>query len=145
MSIQKISHIGIAVESLEKWIPYYRDTLGLSFLGKEFVASEKVQVAFFQIGESRLELLEPTDDSSPIAKHLQTRGEGFHHIAYEVDDITKSLSDLEQKGVSLIHKKPKRGAHQSQIAFLHPSSTGKILTELCQSQSREDLADAEKN
>lgn len=138
MGIQKISHIGIAVESLEKWIPFYRDTLGLPFLGKEYVASEKVHVAFFQIGESRLELLEPTDDTSPIAKHLQKRGEGFHHIAYEVDDIIQSLSDFYHKGVVLIHDKPKSGAHHSQIAFLHPSSTGKILTELCQSQKQED-------
>jgi methylmalonyl-CoA/ethylmalonyl-CoA epimerase len=138
MSIQKISHLGIAVESIEKWIPFYRDTLGLLFLGEEIVKSEQVKVAFFQIGESRLELLEPTDDTSPIAKHLQKRGEGFHHIAYEVDDITQSITNLEKQGVSLIHEEPKSGAHQSQIAFLHPSSTGKVLTELCQSQSKED-------
>lgn len=138
MGIQKISHIGIAVESIEKWIPFYRDTLGLPFLGEEVVIDEKVKVAFFQIGESRIELLEPIDNTSTIAIHLQKRGEGFHHIAYEVEDIECSLTNLQQHGVNLIHKEPKNGAHQSKIAFLHPSSTGKVLTELCQSQSQED-------
>lgn len=138
MGLQKISHIGIAVESLEKWIPFYRDTLGLPFLGEEVVINEKVKVAFFQIGESRIELLEAIDDTSAIAIHLQKRGEGFHHIAYEVDDIDGSLADLQQHNVSLIHKEPKNGAQQSKIAFLHPSSTGKVLTELCQSHSQED-------
>ncbi|WP_028775672.1 methylmalonyl-CoA epimerase [Shimazuella kribbensis] len=136
--MHKISHIGIAVESLEKWIPFYRDTLGFPFLGEELVESEKVRVAFFQIGESRIELLEPVDDTSAIAKHIQKRGEGFHHIAYEVENIHQSISSLQKKGVSLINEEPKEGAHQSLIAFLHPSSTGKVLTELCQSQSQED-------
>jgi methylmalonyl-CoA epimerase len=138
LSIQKISHIGIAVNSLDAWIPFYRDILGLAFLGEEVVDSEQVRVAFFQIGESRIELLEPTDDSSAIAKHIEKRGEGFHHIAYEVDHIEQDLKNLQKQEISLIHAVPKKGAHQTKIAFLHPGSTGKVLTELCESLIQED-------
>jgi methylmalonyl-CoA epimerase len=136
--VQKISHIGIAVASLDNWIPFYRDTLGLPFLGEELVESERVRVAFFQIGESRIELLEPIDDTSAIAKHIKKRGEGFHHIAYEVENIHQSISELKERGIELINEEPKHGAHQSLVAFLHPTSTGRVLTELCQSQSQED-------
>ncbi len=138
MSIQKISHIGIAVHSLDEWISFYRDVLGFPFLGIEQVESEKVNVAFFQVGESRIELLSPISPASPIAKHLEKRGEGFHHIAYEVDEIREDLDDLSQKGIKLINSTPKLGAHQTEIAFLHPASTGKILTELCQPLQKEE-------
>jgi methylmalonyl-CoA/ethylmalonyl-CoA epimerase len=145
VSIQKINHIGIAVHSLDKSIPFYRDVLGFAFLGREKVELEQVEVAFFQVGESLIELLTPTSPTSPIAKHLETRGEGFHHIAYEVDQIRDELSELSKKGVSLIHLSPKPGAHQTEIAFLHPASTGKVLTELCQTLSYGGVTDAEKN
>lgn len=138
MSIQKISHIGIAVYSLDNWISFYRDVLGFVFLGTEVVESEQVEVAFFQVGESRIELLAPTSATSTITKHLETRGEGFHHIAYEVDQLQPELNKLAEKGVSFIHATPKLGAHQTEIAFLHPTSTGKVLTELCQPLSKED-------
>lgn len=137
MELKQIDHIGIAVYSLENSIPFYRDVLGLSLLSIEEVASEQVRVAFFQIGEARLELLEPISEESAIAKYLATRGEGFHHIAYQVEEIERSLGEAQEKGIQLIHTKPKTGAHQAQIAFLHPKSTGKVLTELCQPAKKE--------
>ncbi|WP_044640343.1 methylmalonyl-CoA epimerase [Risungbinella massiliensis] len=137
MELKQIDHIGIAVHSLEESIPLYRDVLGLPLLSIEDVVSEQVRVAFFQIGEVRIELLEPLSEESAIAKHLATRGEGFHHIAYRVEKIERSLGTAQEKGIKLIHTNPKLGAHQAQIAFLHPKSTGKVLTELCQPAKKE--------
>ena len=130
--LTKVNHIGIAVNSLEASIPFYRDQLGMTFEGTEVVAEQKVKVAFLQIGESRIELLEPTADDSPIAKFLEKKGEGVHHTAYEVEDIEAALSKLKEQGVRLIDEKPRLGAHNSQIAFLHPKATGGVLTEICQ-------------
>lgn len=139
MELKQVDHIGIAVFSLDAAIPFYRDVLGLPLLSIEEVASEQVRVAFFQIGEIRLELLEPLSEASVLAKHLAIRGEGFHHIAYRVDEIEQSLQELKERGIQLIDTKPKIGANQSQIAFLHPKSTGKVLIELCQpSKQRRD-------
>jgi methylmalonyl-CoA epimerase len=138
MSLNKISHIGIAVKSIDAWKTFYQDTLGFSYLGEEIVESEQVRVAFFQIGESRIELLEPLDETSPIAVHIQKRDEGFHHLAYEVDQIEQDIKELQEKGLTFIQSTPKNGAHQSKIAFLHPASTGKVLVELCQPQSKEE-------
>ena len=130
--LTKINHIGIAVKSLETSIPFYRDQLGMSFEGTEEVTDQKVKVAFLVVGESRIELLEPTSDDSPIAKFLEKKGEGTHHIAYEVADIEAALTDLKEKGVRLIDETPRHGAHHSLIAFLHPKATGGVLTEICQ-------------
>ncbi len=130
--LKKINHIGIAVKSLETSIPFYRDQLGMVFEGTEEVPDQKVRVAFLQIGESRIELLEPTAEDSPIAKYLEKKGEGIHHMAYEVDDIEIALADLKEKGVRLIDETPRLGAHNSLIAFLHPKATGGVLTEICQ-------------
>jgi len=130
--LKKINHIGIAVKSLEASIPFYRDQLGMSFEGTEEVVEQKVKVAFFQIGESRIELLEPTTDDSPIAKFLEKKGEGVHHMAYEVDDVEIALAKMKEQGVRLIDETPRLGAHNSLIAFLHPKSTGGVLTEICQ-------------
>jgi len=130
--LKKINHIGIAVKSLEASIPFYRDQLGMSFEGTEEVVEQKVKVAFFQIGESRIELLEPTTDDSPIAKFLEKKGEGVHHMAYEVDDVGIALAEMKEQGVRLIDETPRLGAHNSLIAFLHPKSTGGVLTEICQ-------------
>lgn len=130
--LKKINHIGIAVKSLENSIPFYRDQLGMTFEGTEEVAEQKVRVAFLQIGESRIELLEPTSEDSPIAKFLEKKGEGVHHMAYEVDDVVATLADLKEKGIRLIDETPRRGAHNSLIAFLHPKATGGVLTEICQ-------------
>ena len=129
---EKINHIGIAVKNLEDSIPLYRDQLGMEFEGTEEVAEQKVKVAFLKIGESRIELLEPTADDSPIAKFLEKNGEGIHHMAYEVTDIEAALADLKEKGVRLIDEQPRHCAHGSLIAFLHPKATGGVLTEICQ-------------
>ncbi|SHJ07588.1 methylmalonyl-CoA epimerase [Malonomonas rubra DSM 5091] len=129
---EKINHIGIAVKSLDASIPFYRDGLGMTFEGTEEVAEQKVKVAFLQVGESRIELLEPTAEDSPVAKFLEKNGEGIHHMAYEVADIEAALADLKEKGVRLIDETPRRGAHNSLIAFLHPKATGGVLTEICQ-------------
>ncbi|MDQ0158559.1 methylmalonyl-CoA epimerase [Alkalibacillus salilacus] len=130
--MNKIAHIGIAVKSLDEMIPFYRDQLGLTFEGKEQVNSEQVHVAFFKIGESAIELLEPLSEESPIAKYIEKKGEGIHHIAFDVDDVQKRLNHLKSEGIPLIHEKPKTGAHDSQVAFLHPKAANGVLFELCQ-------------
>ena len=132
MKLEKINHLGVAVASLEEALPYYRDVLGMSYQGTEEVAEQKVRVAFLQIGESKIELLEPTSADSPIAKFLEKNGSGIHHIAYQVEDIAETLAGLEQKGVRLIDRIPRQGAHGAKIAFIHPKSTGGILTEICE-------------
>jgi methylmalonyl-CoA/ethylmalonyl-CoA epimerase len=128
----KINHIGIAVHSIDASLPFYRDVLGMHFEGTEVVAEQKVKVAFFAIGESRIELLEPTAPDSPVARFLEKNGEGTHHIAYEVDDLQAALAALKAQGVRLIDESPRCGAHGTRIAFLHPKATGGVLTELCQ-------------
>jgi len=133
---EKINHVGIAVKNLENAIPFYRDQLGMTFEGTEEVAEQRVRVAFLKVGESRIELLEPTSPDSPVAKFLEKNGEGIHHLAYEVADIAKSLKELEAQGVRLIDKEPRNGAHGSQIAFLHPKASGGVLTEICQCPER---------
>lgn len=128
----KINHIGIAVHNIDESLAFYRDTLGMEFEGTEVVEEQKVKVAFLSVGESRIELLEPTSDDSPVAKFLEKNGEGTHHVAYEVADIEAVLSDLKAKGVRLIDETPRNGAHGTRIAFLHPKATGGVLTEICQ-------------
>lgn len=135
--LNKINHIGIAVNDLDVMIPWYQEVLGLDFEGIQVIESEQVRVAFFRIGDSRIELLAPLTETSPIYRYLQKRGEGIHHIAFEVEDINERLKNLVEKGVSLIHDVPKQGAHQSLIAFLHPKSTSGVLMELCQPASKE--------
>lgn len=132
MSVEKIDHIGIAVDSIEKWVGYYKDVLGLEFKGSEEVAEQKVRVAFFKIGESKIELLEPTSDDSPIANFLEKRGGGIHHIAVLVDDIDAALARHHEAGARLIDNEPRIGAHNMRIAFIHPKTSGGVLMELCQ-------------
>lgn len=129
----KINHIGIAVKNIENAVPFYRDVLGMAFEGTEEVAEQKVRVAFLAVGESRIELLEPTSPDSPVAKFLEKNGEGAHHIAYEVPDLEAALAGLKEQGVRLIDEVPRCGAHGTRIAFLHPKASGGVLTELCQS------------
>jgi methylmalonyl-CoA/ethylmalonyl-CoA epimerase len=129
---KKIKHIGIAVKSIETAAPLYRDVLGMTYEGSEEVTDQKVRVAFFAVGESRIELLEPTSADSPVAKFLEKNGEGIHHIAYEVEDIAAALDRLRQENVRLVDEIPRCGAHGTRIAFLHPKATGGVLTELCQ-------------
>ncbi len=129
---KKISHIGIAVVSIEEATPFYRDVLGMEFEGTEVVAEQKVKVAFFAVGESRIELLEPTAADSPVAKFLEKNGPGVHHVAYEVADLEERLAALKAEGVRLIDEAPRTGAHNTRIAFMHPKASGGVLTELCE-------------
>jgi methylmalonyl-CoA/ethylmalonyl-CoA epimerase len=130
--IEKIAHIGIAVRDLEAQIPYYRDVLGLELLGCEVVADQQVRTAVFAVGQTMIELLEPLSETSPIARHLERRGEGVHHIAFEVRELTRALDTLRARGVTLVDQQPRPGAHGARIAFAHPRSTGSVLTEFCQ-------------
>ncbi|QED29743.1 methylmalonyl-CoA epimerase [Microvenator marinus] len=130
--LTKIDHIGIAVHSIDEKIPLYRDVLGLEFLGEEEVSSQKVRVAFFKIGESMIELLEPTADESPIAKFLAKNGEGIHHLAAGVDDIDKARARAAEGGLRLLSDKPLDGAHGKLISFVHPKDTGSVLLEFTQ-------------
>jgi methylmalonyl-CoA/ethylmalonyl-CoA epimerase len=129
---KKVNHIGIAVKSIDSHIPFYRDIMGMKFEGIEEVAEQKVKVAFFAVGESRIELLEPTSPDSPVAKFMEKNGEGIHHVAYEVEDLEAALDGLRSANVRLIDETPRCGAHGTRIAFLHPKTTGGVLTELCQ-------------
>lgn len=131
--LHKIDHIGIAVQSIDATLPFYRDTLGMTCLGMEEVAEQKVKVAMLVIGESKIELLEPTAADSPVAKSLEKNGQGIHHIAYEVADIDAAIAALLAQGARMIDESPRRGAHGTRIAFVHPKSSHGVLTELCQS------------
>jgi len=132
--IQKIDHLGIAVRSLDETIPYYENALGLKCHGREEVPSQKVRTAFFEAGDVHLELLEPTDPESPIAKFLEKSGEGIHHIAFATDDIEGQLSKASENNIRLIHEVPFEGAANKLVAFLHPKSTHGVLTEFCMSK-----------
>ena len=130
---KKVSHIGVAVKDLEKAKEVFR-TLGLEVEGEEVVEDQKVKVAFIPVGETRIELLEATSSDSPVARFIEKRGEGVHHLALGVDNVEARLEELKAKGVRLVDEKPRRGAHNTLIAFLHPKSTGGLLLELCQEE-----------
>jgi methylmalonyl-CoA/ethylmalonyl-CoA epimerase len=130
--LTKINHIGIAVKSLDESLPFYRDLLGMALVGIEEVAEQKVLVAMLQVGESKIELLEPTSGESPVAKFLEKNGPGIHHLAYEVEDIQAAIAGLMAEGARMIDEKPRDGAHGTRIAFVHPKSSNGVLTELCQ-------------
>ncbi len=129
---EKIDHIGIAVSDLEKSINFYRDKMGLEFKGTEIVDEQKVKVAFFPVGESKIELLEPTDPNGPVGKYIEKKGEGVHHLSFRVSNIEAKLEQLKEQGVTLIDETPRYGAGGAKIAFLHPKSTGGVLVELCE-------------
>jgi methylmalonyl-CoA mutase C-terminal domain/subunit len=126
----KIDHIGIAVKSLSEAVKVYEQAVGLKLTGFDEVDEQGVRVAMLDIGESRIELLEPTRPDSPVEKFMTKRGEGIHHIAVRVDNIEETLERLKKAGVRLIDETPKRGAHNSRIAFIHPASTHGVLMEL---------------
>lgn len=130
--MEKIEHIGIAVKSLKDSNEMYTKLLGTAPYKTEAVASEGVNTSFFKMGASKIELLEATQDDSPIAKFLEKRGEGVHHIAYAVDDIRSEMKRLKDEGFHLLNEEPKKGADNKWVAFLHPKSTGGVLIELCQ-------------
>lgn len=132
MNISHIEHLGIAVKSIEEQLPYYEGVLGLKCYNIEVVEDQKVKTAFFKIGQTKIELLEPTSPDSTIAKFIEKRCEGIHHIAFSIDGVANALKEMEDKGVQLIDKAPRGGAEGLNIAFLHPKSTHGVLTELCE-------------
>lgn len=130
--VKAVNHIGIAVRSIEAQREFYENTLGAVFEGYEEVASQRVRVGFFRIGDVLLELLEPSDPASTVAAFLDKRGEGLHHVAYTVEDIEARIAELKQSGLRMIDNVPRPGAHHMRIAFVHPKNTFGILTELCE-------------
>ena len=132
MKILKIDHLGIAVNSIEDGKNFWTDALGLEFEGSETVEEQKVTTAFFPVGESEVELLESTAPDGPIAKFLEKKGPGIHHIAFRVENVEEALAELKEKGIRLIDEKPRMGAGGAKIAFLHPKATNGILVELCE-------------
>ena len=126
-----IEHIGIAVRNLQESIDYYENVLGLKCYAIEEVKDQKVKTAFFQVGDTKIELLESTDPDGPIGKFVEKKGPGMHHMAFAVADTDQALKDVEEKGVRLIDKISRNGAEGLSIGFLHPKSTGGVLTELC--------------
>ncbi len=128
----KIEHLGIAVDELEKSIPLFEQLLNTPCYKTEEVASEGVNTAFFQVGENKIELLQATTPDSPIRKYIDKKGEGIHHIAFEVDNIEAEMKRLAALGFQLLHETPKKGADNKIICFLHPKSTNSVLIELCQ-------------
>ncbi|MCZ6600904.1 MAG: methylmalonyl-CoA epimerase [Acidobacteria bacterium] len=130
----RLDHIGVAVRSLEDALAPYKDGLGLIVSEIEEVPTEKVRVAFLPVGETRLELLEPTADDSTIARFLQRRGEGIHHLCFQVDDIEAVLKRLKKAGVELVDEKPRAGAGGSRVAFIHPRGMAGVLVELVEKE-----------
>ncbi len=128
----KISHLGIATKGIDEALKFWQDALGLENIHTETVADQKVRVAMLPLGETNIELLEPTAEDSPIQKFLEKRGGGIHHIAVEVADIEASLAKLKSQGMRLIDEKPRVGAENCLVAFVHPSSAGGVLMELVQ-------------
>ncbi|NLV81821.1 MAG: methylmalonyl-CoA epimerase [Synergistaceae bacterium] len=126
----QIDHIGIAVKSIEESLKFWEKTMNIKCQGIEEVIEQKVKTAFLPLGDSELELLEATSPESPVAKFIEKKGEGIHHIAIRVENLEETLSELKEKGVRLIDEKPRCGAGGAKIAFLHPKATGGILLEL---------------
>lgn len=130
--MKKLEHIGIAVKSLEDSAQIFKDILGVDSYKMEQVASENVNTLFYQVGDTKIELLEATSPESAISKFIEKRGEGIHHLAFEVDEIEEKIAELLEKGYRMIHEFPKDGADNKRIAFMHPKSSNGVLVELCQ-------------
>jgi methylmalonyl-CoA/ethylmalonyl-CoA epimerase len=136
--IRRVDHIGIAVDNLEKRLPFWAEALGLAVSAIETVESEQVKVAFLPVGDSRIELLEATSPESPIARHLDRRGPGVHHVTFEVADLDATLAALRKADVEILGDGAREGAGGHRVAFLHPRSAGGVLVELCETGSAED-------
>ena len=134
--VKRVSHVAIAVHSLEEAAKFYTDKLGLSVSGTEVVAGAKVRVSFIPVGETRIELVQPDSPESPVTKFLEARGPGLQHICFEVDDVAVELKRLDAAGVRLIDKVPHPGAHGTLVGFIHPSATGGVLIELSQQMQK---------
>ena len=133
MKVSHIEHLGVAVKSLDEAIPYWENVLGLKCYAIEEVADQKVRTAFFMLGQTKIELLEPTSEESTIAKFIENKGAGVHHVAFAVEDgVAEALAECDAAGIRLIDKAPRKGAEGLNIAFLHPKSTQGVLTELCE-------------
>lgn len=136
MNLKNIDHIGIAVSNLQEALSFWQAALGIELHGVEEVAEQKVRTAFLPVGGTEIELLEATSPDSTIAKFIEKRGEGLHHIAIRVEDVEAALAELKAKGVLLIDEKPRDGAGGTRIAFVHPKSTHGVLLELCERKKR---------
>ena len=130
--IKKINHIAIAVNNLEEAARFYQTVMGLTLSGVEVVTAQKTRVGFFKIGESNIELVQPAEPDSPLVKFLETKGQGIHHICLEVDDVEAEVKAFLEKGATMVDQKPRPGAHNTKVAFVHPKSSGGVLIELCE-------------
>ena len=136
MKLSHIEHIGIAVKDLQASVKFYEEILGLECYAIEEVKDQKVKTAFFMLGGTKIELLESTDPEGPIGKFIEKKGEGVHHLAFAVEGIENALATLKERGVQLVDQQPRKGAEGLDIAFLHPKSTGGVLTELCENKNK---------
>jgi methylmalonyl-CoA/ethylmalonyl-CoA epimerase len=130
--LKKINHIAIAVSNIEKGAEFYQDVLGLSLSDVEVVAAQKTKAGFLRIGETNIELVQPSEPDSPLVKFLETQGQGIHHICFEVDDVEAEVNAFLEKGATMVDQKPRPGAHQTKVAFVHPKSSSGVLIELCE-------------
>jgi methylmalonyl-CoA/ethylmalonyl-CoA epimerase len=130
--LKKINHIAIAVNNIEEAAKFYQTVLGLTLSGVEVVTAQKTKVGFFKIGESDIEFVQPIGPDSPLVKFLETKGPGIHHICFEVDDVEAEVKAYLEKGAALIDQKPRPGAHNTRVAFVHPKSSSGVLIELCE-------------
>jgi methylmalonyl-CoA/ethylmalonyl-CoA epimerase len=140
MKPSHIEHIGIAVTNLEDSVSFYEKVFGLKCYNIEEVKDQKVRTAFFMVGQTKIEILESTDPEGPIAKFIEKKGEGIHHIAFAVNNIDAQLKHAEKEGVKLIDVNPRKGAEGLDIAFLHPRSTGGVLIELCENRNKQNCS-----
>ena len=128
--LKKIHHVAVAVDNLDEAAKFYQDGLGLDLTGIEVVSAQKTKVGFFKIGGSNIELVQPAEPDSPLDKFLKTKGQGMHHLCFEVDDIEAEIKNLLENGATMIDQKPRPGAHNSRVAFVHPKSSSGVLIEL---------------
>ncbi len=136
MKPSHIEHIGIAVKSLDEAVPFYEKVFGLKCYAVEEVKEQKVKTAFFMVGQTKIELLESTDPEGPVGKFIEKKGEGVHHVAFAVENLAEKLISIQEAGVKVIDKTPRKGAEGLNIGFLHPKSTFGVLTELCEDPNK---------
>ncbi|OUM92942.1 MAG: methylmalonyl-CoA epimerase [Caldibacillus debilis] len=134
--VKGVDHIGIAVRSLEEALPFYTGVLPFKLVKMETVESEQVRVAFLDAGNCKIELLEPAGEDGPVAKFLEKRGEGIHHVAFETDSIHQTIQQLAERGARMVSAEPKEGASGALVAFIHPKSAGGVLYEVCQKRKK---------